>query len=90
MKWTLRAVSVAQGMPLASDYPFADVMWTMLVFFAWVLWVALVIMILIDNFHRTDASGWSKAGWTLLVIFLPLVGVLAYMVVQAPDRPVSA
>jgi hypothetical protein len=71
--------------PLASDYPFVDVMWTMLVFFGWVIWISLVIMILIDNFRRPDQSGWAKAGWLLFVIFVPLIGVLTYIIVRPPD-----
>ena len=66
----------------AADYPFLDVMWTMTVFFAWVIWVSLVIMVLLDNFRRSDHSGLAKAGWTLLIIFLPLIGVLIYMVAR--------
>jgi hypothetical protein len=70
---------------LASDYPFLDIMWTMFIFFAWVLWISLVVMILADNFRRSDVSGWAKAGWTLLVIFLPLIGVLTYMIARPSD-----
>jgi NADH:ubiquinone oxidoreductase subunit 6 (subunit J) len=70
---------------LASDYPFVDVMWTMLVFFGWVIWISLVIMILIDNFRRSDQSGWAKAGWLLFVIFVPLIGVLTYIIVRPND-----
>jgi Phospholipase_D-nuclease N-terminal len=70
---------------LASDYPFVDVMWTMLVFFGWVIWISLVIMILIDNFRRSDHSGWVKAGWLLFVIFVPLIGVLTYIIVRPND-----
>jgi hypothetical protein len=70
---------------LGSDYPFVDVMWTMLVFFGWVIWISLVIMILIDNFRRQDQSGWAKAGWLLFVIFVPLIGVLTYIIVRPPD-----
>ena len=33
-------------------------------------------MVLADNFRRSDHSGWAKAGWTLFVIFVPLIGVL--------------
>ena len=72
-------------MLLASDYPFVDVMWTMLVFFGWVIWISLVIMILIDNFRRSDHSGWTKAGWLLFVIFVPLIGVLTYIIVRPND-----
>jgi hypothetical protein len=74
---------------LASSYPFADVMWTMVVFFAWVIFVYLLILILADNFSRHDLSGLAKAGWTLFVIFVPLVGILTYMIVR-PREPAGA
>jgi Phospholipase_D-nuclease N-terminal len=70
---------------LAADYPFLDIMWTMFIFFAWVIWVWLLIMVLADVFRRADLSGWAKAGWTLFVIFLPLLGVLVYMI-ASPSR----
>jgi hypothetical protein len=73
-------------MPVASDYPFLDIFWTMIIFFAWVIWASLVVIVLLDNFRRHDQSGWAKAGWTLLVIFLPLLGVLIYMVAR-PGPP---
>src|SRR6476620_11408814 len=69
-------------MLLAVDYPFLNIMWTMFIFFAWVIWIWLLIMVLADNFRRTDHSGWAKAGWTVFVIFLPLLGVLVYMIVN--------
>lgn len=71
---------------LGADYPFLDVMWTMFIFFAWVIWIWLLILVLSDNFRRRDHSGWAKAGWTLLVIFLPLIGVLIYMIVRPPEE----
>jgi len=67
---------------LLGDYPLLDVVWTMFIFFAWVIWVYLLVLVLADNFRRHDQSGWAKAGWTLFVIFLPLVGVLVYMIVR--------
>ncbi len=65
---------------LASDYPFLDVMWTMLVFFAWVIWFWILISILGDLFRRHDVSGWGKAAWTLFVIVLPFLGVFVYLI----------
>ena len=70
---------------LASDYPFLDIMWTMFIFFAWLIWISLLILVLVDNFRRPDQSGWAKAGWTLFVIFLPLLGVLVYMIARPPS-----
>ena len=72
-------------MALAADYPFLDVVWTMFIFFAFVIWIWLLIMVLADNFRRPDHSGAAKAGWTLFVIFLPLIGVLVYMIVRPPQ-----
>ena len=77
-------------MLVASDYPFLDIMWTMFIFFAWVIWIWLLILVLSDNFRRRDHSGWAKAGWTLLVIFLPLIGVLIYMITRPPEGSLGA
>jgi hypothetical protein len=70
-------------MALASaEYPFFDLMWTMLVFFCWVAWFWLLFIVLGDLYRRHDVSGWAKAGWTLLVIVLPFVGILLYLGTQ--------
>jgi flagellar biosynthesis/type III secretory pathway M-ring protein FliF/YscJ len=69
-------------MLLGNDYPFLDAMWTIFIFFAWVIFIWLLIMVLSDNFRRSDHSGWAKAGWTLFVIFVPLFGVLIYMITR--------
>jgi hypothetical protein len=69
----------------ATSYPFLDIMWTMFIFFAWVIWIWLLILVLGDNFRRRDHSGLAKAAWTLLVIFLPLFGVLLYMITRPPE-----
>ncbi|HEY3467453.1 MAG TPA: SHOCT domain-containing protein [Amycolatopsis sp.] len=70
-------------MALASaEYPFLDLMWTMLVFFCWVAWFCLLFVVFGDLYRRPDASGWAKAGWTVLVLVLPFLGVLLYLVTQ--------
>ena len=66
----------------SSGYPMMDVLWTMLVVFAWIIWFWLLITIFADLFRRHDISGWGKAGWTVLVILLPFVGVLAYLIAE--------
>lgn len=63
-----------------SDYPFLDLIWTMLVFFGWVIWFWLLVVIFGDLFRRPDISGWGKAGWTVVVLVLPFLGVLIYLV----------
>ena len=67
---------------VASQYPFLDVFWTLIIFFAWVMFIWLVIVLFSDIFRRDDLSGWAKAGWTCLIIFLPLLGCLIYVVAR--------
>ena len=69
-------------MLLAADYPFLDVLWTMVIFFAWVIWIWILISILSDLFRRHDVSGWSKALWVIFLIILPFLGVLIYLIVN--------
>jgi Short C-terminal domain/Phospholipase_D-nuclease N-terminal len=67
---------------IAADYPFLDVLWTMIIFFAWVIWIWMMILILTDVFRRRDISGWGKAGWTVFLIVLPFLAALIYLVSQ--------
>ena len=69
-------------MYIAADYPFLEIMGTIVVFFAWVAWFWILISVLSDVFRRHDLSGWGKAGWTLFVIVLPFLGVLFYLGAQ--------
>ena len=65
---------------LAADYPFLDVLWTMLVFFAWVAWFWLLIAIASDIFRRHDIGGGKKAAWLIFMLFVPFVGVISYLI----------
>ena len=67
-------------MPLAADYPFLEVLWTMLIFFAWVAWFWLLIYIATDIFRRRDIGGGKKTLWLLFMLFVPFVGVFAYLI----------
>jgi len=71
-------------MPLAAStgYPVLDVFWTMFEIFAFVVWFWLLFVILTDVYRSRDLSGWGKAGWTIFVIFLPLIGVLTYLIIR--------
>ena len=63
-------------------YTFGQVMWTMLVFFCWVLFFWLLFIVFGDLFRRTDIGGWAKAGWCVFVIVLPFLGVLVYLIAE--------
>ena len=69
-------------MPIAADYPFMDVLWSMIIFFFWVIWIWIVITVLIDVFRRHDIGGFSKALWVIFVVILPWLGVLIYLIAE--------
>ena len=68
--------------PLAADYPFMDVLWSMIIFFFWVIWIWIVVTVLVDIFRRHDIGGWAKAAWVVFVVILPWLGVLIYLIAQ--------
>jgi hypothetical protein len=69
-------------MVLAADYPFLDILWSMILFFTWVIWIWMMIVILTDVFRRDDIGGWAKAAWIVFLIVLPFLGVLVYLIAQ--------
>jgi hypothetical protein len=64
--------------------PLLDLFWTILIIFVFVAWIWVLISVIIDVF-RNDISGWSKALWVLFIVFLPILGVLAYLIVHGSD-----
>jgi general stress protein CsbA len=68
----------------AADYPFLDVLWTMIIFFCWVAWIWLLIVIFGDLFRR-DISGWGKAAWVVFLIILPFLGTLIYLIAEGKN-----
>ena len=71
-------------MPIASSYsyPLLGAFWTILEIFLWVLWIWVLIYVFIDIFRSHDLSGVAKALWFLFVLFIPLIGVLAYLIAR--------
>jgi hypothetical protein len=67
----------------SSSYPLLNLVWTMIIFFAWIIWIWLLITIFADLFRRSDLSGWAKAGWVVVLLVLPFVGVLIYLIAQS-------
>ena len=66
--------------PLAADYPFLDVLWSIVIFMAFLLWIWLAITCFADIFRRHDMSGFMKALWILVIILVPYFGVLIYLI----------
>jgi hypothetical protein len=65
-----------------SSYPLLNIFWTMFIFFLWVIWIWILIAVFIDIFRSHDLFGWAKALWFLLVLFIPLIGVLVYLIAR--------
>ena len=70
---------------IAADYPFLDVMWTMIIFFLWIIWFWLLFTVFADIFRRRDISGWGKAAWLVFAILLPFLGVFIYLITQSDE-----
>jgi hypothetical protein len=63
---------------------FWEIFWLMGYFFLLFIWVSLLFQIFGDIF-RSDMSGWAKAGWSIFVIVLPLLGILIYLIAHGAD-----
>src|ERR1700733_1043340 len=67
-------------MVIATSYPFLDILWSTLIFFAWVIFIWIAVTVLIDVFRRHDISGVAKAAWVVFVVLIPWIGVLVYLI----------
>ena len=64
------------------NYPLLNVFWTIFEVFLWVVWFWILITVFIDIFRSRDLSGGAKALWFVFVLFIPLIGVLVYLIVR--------
>ncbi len=55
------------------------ILWSLWFFFI-IAWLMLLFRIFADLFSDKGASGWAKVGWTVFLLFMPLLGVLAYLI----------
>jgi Short C-terminal domain/Phospholipase_D-nuclease N-terminal len=65
-----------------SSYPLLNLFWSMFIFFLWVIWIWILITVFIDIFRSHDLGGFAKALWFLFVLFIPLIGVLVYLIAR--------
>jgi hypothetical protein len=66
----------------AASYPFLNVLWDILIVFAWFLFIWIAVVVFGDLFRRRDISGWGKAAWVVFIVILPWIGALAYLIVN--------
>jgi hypothetical protein len=68
-----------------ADWQVGQFFWSMLWFTLFFMWIWTVVTVFADIFRSRDLRGVSKAIWTLFVVFLPILGVLAYLIVRGDN-----
>ncbi|MBS1862616.1 MAG: SHOCT domain-containing protein [Actinobacteria bacterium] len=79
-------------MPLA-DISFGDLLLLVLEIAFFVIWIWILIAIIADLFRDHEVSGWGKAAWILLLVFIPFLTALVYLIVRGSgmrDRSLKA
>jgi putative oligomerization/nucleic acid binding protein/phospholipase D-like protein len=73
----------AMSLALSSySYPLLGAFWTIFMIFLWVIWIWILVRVFIDIFRSRDLSGWAKALWFLFVLFIPIIGVVVYLIAR--------
>ena len=67
------------------QWTFGTFLWSMVVFFFWFTVIWMFIALFADVFRR-DISGWAKAGWVILMVILPFIGILAYLIARPKEE----
>jgi hypothetical protein len=67
------------------SYPLLGVFWSIFELFLWIIWFWILIYVFIDIFRSHDLSGWAKALWFIFVLFIPLIGVLVYLIARGGE-----
>jgi predicted PurR-regulated permease PerM len=61
---------------------FLTFLWSLIVIFFMVVYFLMLFSIIVDVFRRHDIHGGKKALWLLFILFFPLVGLVAYLIVN--------
>lgn len=69
-------------MSLATSYPLLEVLWTIVIFFGFVVWIWILFTMFADLFRRHDIGGWTKTAWIVFVVIFPFLGVFVYLIAQ--------
>ena len=80
-------------MLLAAEFGTGQVFWSILWFFLFFVWIMLIFTIFGDIIRSDDMGGWAKAIWSVFIIFLPFLGIFAYLIARGggmAERQVAA
>ncbi len=70
---------------LGYDFPLLGLFWISLWWFFLFSVLFAVVWCFIDNFRRRDHGGWAKAGWAIVLLWIPFFGMIIYMIARPPD-----
>ena len=75
-----------------ADFGLGDALLTVLAIFFTVMWIWILITVIVDLFRDRELSGWWKAVWLFLLLFIPLITVLVYLIARGDgmrDRAIA-
>jgi predicted membrane channel-forming protein YqfA (hemolysin III family) len=80
-----RRVAVRDGgWSITVEWTFGTLLWASLVLFFWIAVVWMFISVFADILRR-NMSGWAKAGWIILIVLLPFLGILLYVIARPAE-----
>lgn len=77
-------------MILAYDFPLLSIFMSVMWFFLWVVWIMTLFHVIGDIFRSRDLGGVAKTAWLLFVLFLPFLGIFAYLIARGDQMGVHA
>ncbi len=69
-------------MLLAAEFGTGQVFWSILWFFLFFVWIMLIFTIFGDIMRNHEMSGVAKALWSIFIIFIPFIGIFAYLIIN--------
>jgi ABC-type multidrug transport system fused ATPase/permease subunit len=79
-------------LPIA-DFGLGEALLTVAEIFLFVIWIWILFAVLSDLFRDHELSGWAKAAWIVLLVFVPYLGTLIYLIARGHgmrDRTIKA
>ena len=59
-----------------------EAIWLVFVTFVFISVLMMLFSVIVDLFRDDSLSGWAKAGWIIVLIFLPFLGLLIYVIAR--------
>ena len=69
-------------MLFGAEFGTGQVLWSIFWFFLFFVWISLVFRIFGDIIRSDDLSGVAKAGWSVVIIFVPYLGIFGYLIAR--------